>query len=309
LLHGDNRNFLGHQLRSHHQDEGDFVKNRLLASVALPAILAWPAMAADMPVKARSLKARPLPAAVFSWTGFYAGLNVGGAWGRSDATTTPSCALPAPPLDPYFCSPTSGQANAAAIAASGSGSMSGSAFTGGGQIGYNLQNGSVVYGVELDVESFNIRASRQASANYPVSSPPVGPFGTFTIASAVSTDWLFTTRGRVGWAFGNVLAYATGGLATTNLGATNSFIDNVGLSGTGTWSGSATKVGWTVGGGLEWAWSRDWSVKAEYLYLNFGSVAAAGTIFNPQFAGYANAISTSTDLTAQVARLGVNRRF
>ena len=79
--------------------------------------------------------------------------------------------------------------------------------------------------------------------------------------------------------------------------------------GTGTWSGSDTKVGWTVGGGLEWAWSRDWSVKAEYLYLDFGSVSAAGTIFNPGFVGYANAISTSTDLTAQVARLGVNRRF
>jgi outer membrane immunogenic protein len=285
------------------------VKNRLLASVALPAILAGPAMAADMPVKAR-----PLPTAVFNWTGFYAGLNVGGAWGRSDPTTTASCAPPAPPLFPYFCSPTSGQANAIAIAASGTGSMSGSAFTGGGQIGYNWQNSSVVYGIELDVESFKIRASRQASANYPVTFLPVTTANTFTIASSVSTDWLFTARGRVGWAFGNLLAYATGGLAVTDLGATHSFIDNViivgnGGPGAGTWTGSATKVGWTVGGGLEWAWSRDWSVKAEYLYLNFGSVAAAGTIFNSIVPGYANAISTSTDMTAQVARIGVNRRF
>lgn len=197
------------------------MKKRLLASVALPAILAWPAMAADMPVKARPLKARPLPVAVFNWTGFYAGLNIGGAWGRSDATTTPSCALPAPPVSPYFCSPTLGQANSAAIAASGTGSISGSAFTGGGQIGYNLQNGSIVYGAELDVESFRIRASRQASAIYPVNLGPVGPPLTFTIASSASTDWLFTARGRVGWAFGNLLAYATGGLAMTNLGATN----------------------------------------------------------------------------------------
>lgn len=285
------------------------MKRRLLGTVALPALLAGPAMAADLPVKARPLP----PPAVYDWTGFYAGLNLGGAWARSDATTTPSCML-LPPFVAYFCFPTGGQANAAAIAAAGTGSMSGSAFTGGGQIGHNWQNGSIVYGGELDLESFHIRAARQVSANYPVQFGLVNPTRTFTIASAVSTDWLFTARGRVGWAFGNVLAYATGGLALTNLGATNSFIDNVilvanGGPGAGTWANSTTKVGWTVGGGVEWAWSRDWTVKAEYLYLNFGSVAATGTIFSSVVPGYANAISTSTDLTASVARVGVNRRF
>jgi len=288
------------------------MKKRLLGTVALPAILAGTAMAADLPVKVRPL---PLPRAVYNWAGFYAGLNVGGARGRSDATTTPSCADPAPPLSPYFCSLTfGGQANAVAIGAGGTGSMSGSAFTSGGQIGYNLQYGSVVYGVELDIESFRIRASRQAAGNYPVGIFIVNPANLFTIASSVSTDWLFTARGRVGWAFGNALAYATGGLAVTDLSSTHFFVDNVNVVGSGigsgAWTGSATKTGWTVGGGLEWAWSRDWSVKAEYLYLKFGSIGAAGTIFNPQPPpGYANAISTSTDLTAQVARIGVNRRF
>jgi outer membrane immunogenic protein len=280
------------------------MKRRLLGTVALPALLAGPAMAADLPVKARPLP----PPVVYDWTGFYAGVNAGGAWGRSDATTTPSCTI-LPPFAAYFCSPTTGQANAAAIAAAGTGSMSGSAFTGGGQIGHNWQNGSIVYGAELDLESFHIRASRQAGANYPAT-VNFGGFGhAFAIASSVSTDWLFTARGRVGWAFGNVLAYATGGLALTNLGATNSFVDNVVPPGTGSSSGSATKVGWTVGGGVEWAWSRNWSVKAEYLYLNFGSVAASGTIINPAGPGYANAISTSTDLTAQVARAGINYKF
>jgi opacity protein-like surface antigen len=50
-------------------------------------------------------------------------------------------------------------------------------------------------------------------------------------------------------------------------------------------------------------------VKAEYLYLNFGSVDAAGLIVNPSPPGYANAISTSVDLTAHIARLGINFRF
>jgi outer membrane immunogenic protein len=282
------------------------VKNRLLGSVALPALLAGPAMAADMPVKAP-----PPPAAVFSWAGFYAGLNAGGAWGRSDAATSVSC-TPVPGFLPYFCSPTGGQANAAAVAAAGTGSMSGSRFTGGGQIGYNWQNGSLVYGFEADVEAFNIRASRRASANYPVAFLPGMTASTFTVASSIDTDWLFTARGRVGWAFATLLAYATGGVAVTKLSATHAFRDNYGapgFAGAGTWSGSATKVGWTAGGGLEWAASRNWTVKVEYLYLSFGSVGAAGTIINPITLGYANAIATSVDLTAHIARAGINFKF
>lgn len=64
------------------------MKSRLLGSIALPAILAGPAMAADLPVKARPLP----PASVFNWTGFYAGANVGRAWGHADPTTIVSCA-------------------------------------------------------------------------------------------------------------------------------------------------------------------------------------------------------------------------
>ncbi len=286
------------------------MKSRLLGSIALPAILAGPAMAADLPVKARPLP----PASVFNWTGFYAGANVGRAWGHADPTTIVSCAPVAPPFINYFCSPTGGQANALAISAAGTGSMSGSAVTGGGQIGYNWQYRSIVYGIELDVESFHISATRQVSANYPVGFGPVGTTNIFAVTSSASTDWLFTARGRVGWAFGNLLAYATGGLARTSLGATHSFIDNIifvgnGGPAAGIWTGSETKVGWTIGGGVEWAWSRDWSVKAEYMYLHFGSVGAPGTIFTSIVPGYANAISTSTDLTARMARIGVNRRF
>src|SRR5262245_38579510 len=106
-------------------------------------------MAADMPVKAP-------PPAIYSWTGFYAGLNAGGAWGSSDPATSVSCAT-VPGFFPYFCAGAIAQANAAAVAAAGTGSMSGSGFTGGGQVGYNLQNRNLVFGVELDVEAFNLR--------------------------------------------------------------------------------------------------------------------------------------------------------
>ena len=277
------------------------MKNHLLRGVALPALLAGSALAADLP-----LKAPPPPVAVFSWTGFYVGLNAGGAWTRSEATTTASCA-PVPGFLTYFCSPTIALANAGAVSAAGTGTISGSGFTGGGQVGYNWQNGSAVLGIELDVEAFNIRGSRQASNIFPV--PVTLANNTFTITSSVATDWLFTARGRVGWAFDNLLVYATGGLAVTELRATHTYLDNSVPPGAGAWSGSQTKLGWTAGGGLEWALSRNWSVKAEYLYVNFGSVDAAGTIVNPTPPGYANAISTSVDLTAHIARAGVNFRF
>ena len=282
------------------------MKNRLLAGVALSALLAGSAAAADMRVKAP-----PPPAAVFSWTGFYVGLNAGGAWGRSDAETTVSCAPVVSPPN-YFCLNAVGAANAGAVNAAGTGSLSGSAFIGGGQIGFNVQNGGAVFGVEVDAQSFNLRASRQASGTFPVDFLPAVPAGsTFTVTSSVNTDWLLTARGRVGWAFDNVLAYATGGVAVTTIRASHTFADNFTASpgGAGAWNGSATKAGWTVGGGVEWAAARSWTVKVEYLYLNFGSVNAAGTIFNPNSAGYAQAIATSVDLTAHIARAGINFKF
>src|SRR6185503_15942077 len=105
----------------------------------------------------------------------------------------------------------------------------------------------------------------------------------------------------------NVLAFATGGVALTRLEVANGFSDTNGILGSA--RSSETKVGWTVGGGLEWGLSRNWSVKAEYLYLNFGSVSASGTVVAPPGGvAYANGLSTSADLTAHVARAGVNFR-
>lgn len=72
-------------------------------------------------------------------------------------------------------------------------------------------------------------------------------------------------------------------------------------------SSIANKTGWTAGAGVEYALSKEWTIKAEYLYVNFGSVTAPGTVGGPL--GYASALSTSNDLTAQIARVGVNYKF
>jgi len=272
------------------------MKSRLLRGVALPVLLASPAMAADLPVKAPRVPA-PLPATMTpNWTGFYVGLNAGGAWAKADPNTTASCAPALGFPMPYLICP-----DAAKASAIGTGSISPSAFVGGGQVGYNWQSNNTVLGVELDFNSFHLRGSRQGTTNFTQASG-----STFTITNAVSTDWLFTARGRLGWAFDTLLAYATGGLALTDLKTNNTYQDPVI---TQSWSGSTTKTGWTVGGGLEWALNRNWSVKAEYLYVKFTSVNASGFLVSHAVNGYASAISTSTDLTAHIARAGVNYKF
>jgi outer membrane immunogenic protein len=249
------------------------------------------AIAADLPMKA----APAALAEVSSWSGFYVGGNAGYDWGR--AATNGVLGAPAPflPVD------------LAAISTASSPRLQPNGFTGGGQVGYNWQAGGAVFGVEADIESFRLRASTTATLPFPSTLPGglVGPpTAFFTSASSVSTDWLFTARDRIGWANDHWLLYATGGLAVTKVNATQTvaliapFVFNA--------SASDTRVGWTVGAGFEYMVSRNWSVKGEYLYLDFGTLNGTG-VLTPAFAGLT--LNNSTRLTANIARAGVNYHF
>ena len=189
-----------------------------------------------------------------------------------------------------------------------------SKFTGGVQIGHNWQTGNFVYGVEGDFGAFNIRGSRSGSGVYPAGTLVAGfPGSAFTVTNSVSTDWLLTVRGRIGWAASGWLVYATGGLAMSRVEVENSFSDanaQNGVAGaTGSSSYSKVKFGWTVGGGMEVAVTRNRSLKGEYLYADLGSVSTVTNITHLNFVGYTNALGVSTSLTAHVARLGANYRF
>jgi outer membrane immunogenic protein len=252
-------------------------------------------------------------AQTYNWSGFYVGVNAGVAWGNSDAKTTADC----PATGGYFCDATivNGLGNAAAVSASGTGSSSTSDFTGGIQTGYNLQSGNFVYGAEIDFSAFNLKASRSSSGIY-----PSVPAFSHTVTSSIDSDWLFTARGRLGWATSNWLIYATAGLAMTDLRGGNSFVDTVfptvlqagSSAGLKTDWKSDLKTGWTAGGGVEWALNRNWTVKGEYLYMDFGSVSAASIpTYTSLVAPFTrtNVVSTSSDLTAHIARVGINYRF
>jgi outer membrane immunogenic protein len=276
------------------------LKNRLLSSVAVTAI----ALGFSVPALAQA-------PAIHNWSGFYVGLNAGAAFGRSGASTGTDCSQPFIPG--YFCDNTGvGATNAAAVTASGTGTITGTGFTGGIQAGYNWQRNNLVYGLETDFGAFKLNGSRQGNGIY---AEPLGQDAgdPYTIGSSFSTDWLFTLRGRLGAVvMPNLLVYATGGLALTRLTVDFNFSDQNSVSAPNSASGSSasTKTGWVLGGGLEWALSNNWSVKGEYLYVDFGKVAATGIISDGSGpGGYAQGIGTSTDLTAQIARAGVNYKF
>ena len=254
------------------------------------------ASAADMPVRTPIYKA-PV-AALYDWSGFYAGVNAGGVFSKSDVSTQATA------TGSYFAS-----SSLPAIASAGAGTVDPNGFIGGIQAGYNWQNGAGVFGLEADFNYFGTKGSRTGTGVYPCCG------GTFTMNQEVKTDWLFTMRPRIGFAANNWLLYATGGLAVTNLKYSNTFTDNYcstvgGCGANAVEDGSVSKVkaGWTVGLGAEYALMNTWSVKAEYLYVDFGSISSTATMTACTPACTAP-FSNSADLKSHIARLGINKKF
>jgi outer membrane immunogenic protein len=111
----------------------------------------------------------------------------------------------------------------------------------------------------------------------------------------------------------NWLFYVTGGLAVTNLKTSFNFIDNFGAPTTASGSGSETKAGWTVGGGIEYGWTRNWTVRLEYLYVKFDDVTfTSNNLVNHIGGGFPfpqNTFTHSADLQSNIVRGAINYRF
>jgi outer membrane immunogenic protein len=188
------------------------------SSIAALGLIGAPAFAADMAVKAPP----PPPAPVYSWTGFYVGVNAGGAWGFSNFSTDPGCPSS---HNSVFCNapPSPFAPSGSAVAAAGTGRFTPASFIGGGQVGYNWQAGFIVVGVEGDFDYLHLRASSTVSGLFPV--PFLGT--SFTVNNAIETNWLATVRGRLGaTVLPNFLVFATGGAAFTDFKFTSSYADN-----------------------------------------------------------------------------------
>jgi outer membrane immunogenic protein len=137
---------------------------------------------------------------------------------------------------------------------------------GGANVGYNLQINQWVVGLEGSVDGTSLSTSTNASL------PILG--GLFNVNANTSANIEGSIRGRVGIAWDRALIYATGGVAFGGFNTNYSIYgtDVFGNTFAGQNSFSNTRVGWTVGGGIQYAVTNNWSVRAEYRYTDFGSI-------------------------------------
>lgn len=241
------------------------------------------ASAADLPVKAPPMIAAP----AFSWTGFYVGGNVGYSWGNSDTNT-------------FFNNAEFGSfAHSDALRLNG--------IIGGGQVGFNWQASPAwVFGVEADWQASGEKAS--GSVSDPFASP--ASVGTVTTSYEAKISSFGTLRGRIGYAWDRLLVYGTAGLAygqvrltgTTNQSGIDSQGGSFNLS--TPFSSSNSNIGWAVGAGIEGAIANNWTWKAEYLYIDLGSLDVSQPVLD-----FGGSITAHGRFTDNIVRVGFNYRF
>jgi len=256
-----------------------FMTKGILSALALVA-LGGTAFAADLPSRKGPVYAPMAP--IFTWTGFYVGANAGVIFSDNDITTSGNAANTA--------------SNVALNRRAANLSNNDESFTIGGQVGYNYQIGNFVLGAEADL-------------NYVDRKSNIGFVSTLGDRSAYrqELEYLGTARVRVGYAFDRVLVYATGGLAYGEVKNSANFFANT-LGNPLQFSGgtSDVEVGYTVGGGVEYAFTSNLSLKAEYLYYDLGKTnvlvnAIPGVGVNSYNANFKN--------DGHIVRAGLNYRF
>jgi len=239
---------------------------RILAiALAILTLDTGASLAADVPVKMP-----PPMRAVYRWTGFYVGANLGGGWSNANSEFS-TAAFPS-----FACVDN----NLAGVIA-------------GGQAGYNWQSGSWLIGVEADFQYSGMKSSISAPC-------PPGICAGLAASFDQKMPWFGTARGRLGYTSAGWLIYATGGYAYTRL-ESNAFASAGGLS--VDIKRDESRHGWTVGGGIEVALTANWSAKVEYLYMDFGKQDGSWTLTGLP------TITDSTRLQSNIVRGGVNYRF
>jgi outer membrane immunogenic protein len=241
------------------------MRNLIVASLVAAGLGAGFAAAAEAADLSSAYKGpAPLP---FTWTGVYFGGNAGYGFEANSSDIVLS--------DP---------------SATTSGLKESGGFVG-IQMGYNYQMGLLVLGLEGDVQAANLKGSFDRV---------IDAAGDSLNASG-NADEFGTIRGRIGAAFDHLLVYATGGAA---LGGISNTLNVTTAGGSTSLQNDSTRLGYTVGAGLEYAVDRNWSIKGEYQYIAFGSESLS-PIENTTLATTSNSITTDI----HTFRIGVNWHF
>jgi opacity protein-like surface antigen len=253
------------------------MKKLRLANLAMFAgVWAMPAIAADLPMKSPEPYAEPR----FSWSGYYLGGHAGGGRGSKDMTD------PVLLVQDSLIAPgtTAGVTN---VTTTPTGAVIG------GQIGCDYQfSSNVVIGIDGSASGTTMKGSAQVGL-------PAGNPGDNALVQA-NNDFLAGVTGRIGYAFDTVLVYARGGFAVAG--------DKYNVSG-GTFTGGGpfnfqgldNRYGWVAGGGLDWAFSRHWSVNVEYDYYQFGH---GNILMTDQISGASGVVDVRQNV--QVVKVGFN---
>jgi outer membrane immunogenic protein len=235
------------------------MKKIALTAAAVSILFTGAASAADM--APRYTKAPPPPVVTaYNWTGCYLGGYVGGATQSRAVNTADPTALPGGgiPAGSFYNAPTANAANLGLYSYDLDSSV-----IGGGTVGCNWQGASsFVIGVEGEGGYMKLKGSVIDPYSVPL-------FGGDTRDSTKIGDWYAALTGRVGFAWDRVLIYGKAGVGFANISSTVIDACNTGACGGAllTATGSSNNAFWVAGGGIEYAFSNNWSVKGEYLYL------------------------------------------
>ena len=243
------------------------MRHFLLSTVAIAA-LAGQAFAADLPAR-KEAPVYVAPAPIYNWTGFYGGVDIGGSWGNANLW------VPGNPL-------------------TFSHNASNNGVIGGGFIGYNYQINNFVIGLQGEFDGTGNGNSRFTSA--------VGQFGD-VFQSSFNQNWIASLDGRLGYSgFGwdRTLFYVIGGVAWSQQSANLTDL----TTGFGV-NRSSTQTGYDIGGGVEYAFTNNWTGRIEYRYYNFGNNTNS---FN-DFALIPAGTFYRTTLTDNVVRVGLAYKF
>ncbi|MDB5642365.1 MAG: porin family protein [Hyphomicrobiales bacterium] len=246
----------------------EVILKSLLLGVSALALATSLASAADLP--ARNVPIRQTPVVLPLFVGFYAGLNVGSSWNRDrfseQSTCVPTCAVTA--------------------------SSHGGGVTGGAMAGFAWRMSDYVLGVEADLNA----SSLSSKTTVPLSEPD-------TAKTRLLADG--SVRLRAGYVFGPVLAYVTGGLAYGRIRHTyDVYTSTAPFTLTGSADSTRWQTGWTLGGGLEYAFAPLWTARVEYRYTRFGR--SSDTLGPPV---YASTFTQSHRESFNTIRFGVTRYF
>jgi outer membrane immunogenic protein len=265
---------------------------KLIAATAALLLSTAFAQAADLAVRPYTKAPAPVIDPAYNWTGFYVGVNVGGH--RSGDS------------DPAFDSFDNNFLPPAVAAFNGvlPHSLSPSGIAGGVQAGYNWQVSNFLLGVEADFDGLSGSRTRTFSGEL----LPLGFGNTFQFSDTASDRWMSTVRARVGvLATDRFLIFATGGVAFASWNLSHSFIGGPNLFVPPASTASETvRTGWTAGGGIEYALTRNWFVRGEYLYANFGTTT---NVLNAPSPPFTTQFTHPETLSENLARVAFSYKF